>query len=258
MTVLLKDKLRLELERAEEAERGTSAGKVALERFRQCEPGKHPHLCSRWSSGMLKMIRAGLEHTGLASQASEADTANRVGGSMVTASTALDLKLTQLKDKMSLPGDGVLSVREEPIPGGGTKGYGIYYDGTRPLARRLGNYRDHGARVISRMSWRKMTDDESKYVLTLNTCTEDLCDRWKSYGETHRISQERLREELEHKKQLVVDANPDHACNFLALLNEPSGSEEVNVEVRGNGDFHFVGTQYKAGYLLFKYDLRRS
>jgi hypothetical protein len=44
----------------------------------------------------------------------------------------------------------------------------------------------------------------------------------------------------------------------LALLNEPSGSEEVNVEVRGNGDFHFVGTQYKAGYLLFKYDLRRS
>ena len=256
--VLLKDKLRLELERAEEAEHGTSAGKVALERFRQCEPGEHPHLCTRWSSRMLKMIRAGLEHTGLASQASEADGTNRVGGSMGTASTALDLRLTQLREKMTLPGDGVLSIREEPNPGGGTKGYGIYYDGTRPLSRRLGNYRDHGARVISRMSWRKMTDDESKYVLTLNSCTVDLCERWKSYGESRRFSQDRLREELEHKKQLMVDANPDHACNFLALLNEPSASEEANVEVKGNGDFHFVGTQYKAGYLLCEYNARRS
>ena len=261
---LIREQLRQTLVDEEDAGQLTSAGRKALERFRKCKAGDQPRVSSLWCSAVAKMVHAGLEAKDkpAGALANAGDLQSGVGGGTAGVQfptpPELEEELASLRAKMSGKMSDVLSIQTEPKRAGGTKGAGIYYDGTRPLERRLGNYRDHGAKVISRTSWGEMSPGQDKYVLTLHSHTEDLCDRWEKYRASKGISKAKLGAELEHKKQLVIDANPRFANNFLALLNEPDATEEANVEMRDNGDFYFVGTQYQAGFLLVPYNCKTT
>ena len=253
ITALIRERLHRMLEEDEDAGGLTVAGATALKRFRACKAGDKPKLSSLWCSALVKIVRAGLE-------SKQKDAPKDTPPPALAAASQLpepEPHLARLIAKnMRLPRG--LSIRMEPKRRGGTKGAGIYYDGMGPLERRLGNYRDHGAKIISEMSHHELGEEQDKYVLTLHSNIKELCDRWEKYRVKNGITKKELKEELPRKKQLIIDANPDFADNFLALINEPDAGETANIEVRENGDFYFVGTHYEAGFLMFKYDTKST
>ena len=215
--------------------------------------GRPPKLAGPWYTRVQKAIRSGVDAPAGVAAATEAD--SEYDQAMKVTDVDKDILQSYRGKYPSLKNHPALSIRIEPSRNAageviGNKGCGVYYSGGGPLHVHLGNYRTDGSKEISRPALEHLEKTQKhRYVLTLDS-----------------------------KGQRIVNADPEFANNWLALVNEPddgacrceetckaesrssgqcktgtNAGETANVTIRSNGDFDYTGTQYKAGFLLAHY-----